>query len=100
MLRSRSRNWLFTINNPVLPLVGPLLFAGFRNKPIYAIWQLELGDNGTPHYQGYAVWSRDILGSTVSRMFGCAPHLEKRRGKHSEVTLLSFKILISPDVSN
>ncbi len=88
MLRSESRYWLFTINNPAVPLVGPLLFEGFRNKPMFAIWQLELGENNTSHYQGYACWTRKIRGSTVSRMFGCNPHLESRRGTHSQVIIL------------
>ncbi len=85
-----SRYWLFTINNPQVPLVGPLLFAGFRNPPVYSIYQLEIGENGTPHYQGYACWVRQIRRISVSRMFGCNPHLEARRGTHSEVFI--FKV--------
>lgn len=88
MLRRKSSAWVFTINNPTVPLVGPLLFAGFRNKPQYAVWQYELSESGTPHYQGYAYWTNHLLGSTVSRMFGNQPHLEVRLGKHSEVTSL------------
>ncbi len=80
-----NKYWVFTINNPQVPLVGPLLFAGMRNPPVYAIWQLEIGENGTPHYQGYACWDRTIRRNTVSRLLGGNPHLEKRRAKHSEV---------------
>ncbi len=79
---------MFTLNNPEVPLIGPMLLSGFRNKPLFAIWQFEEGENGTPHYQGYAYWNHVILGSTVSRMFGNNPHLEVRLGKHSEVTSL------------
>ncbi len=64
--------------------IGPLFFNNFRNKPQYAVWQYELSASGTPHYQMYCYWERRIKGLTVSRMFGCNPHLEVRRGKHSE----------------
>ncbi len=88
MLARKAHGWIFVVNNPQTPLVGPLLFSGFRNKPQYAIWQLEEGEDGTPHYQGYAYWRNHLLGSTVSCMFGNQPHLEVRLGKHSEVTSL------------
>ncbi len=88
MLQRKAHGWIFVINNPQVPLLGPLLFGGFRNKPQYAVWQLERGENGTLHYQGYAYWRNHLLGSTVSRMFGNQPHLEVRLGKHSEVTSL------------
>ncbi len=88
MLQRKAHAWIFVINNPQVPLLGPLLFSGFRNQPQYAIWQLEEGEDGTPHYQGYAYWRNHLLGSTVSRMFGNQPHLEVRLGKHSEVTSL------------
>lgn len=45
----RGRNWCFTINNPTdqdIPV--------WPSDCTFAVYQLETGENGTPHYQGYA----------------------------------------------
>lgn len=43
---SQSKNWVFTLNNPVVQIEWPDFVK-------YAVWQLEKGESGTPHYQGY-----------------------------------------------
>lgn len=52
---SQVRRWTFTLNNPDDETESPELLAkalqpgkGFK----YLIFQLEVGANGTPHYQG------------------------------------------------
>lgn len=50
--RTRARHWFFTENNPEGALdaeFGDLLAAGLID---YCTWQLEIGDDGTEHYQG------------------------------------------------
>jgi len=46
-LGAKARNWCFTLNNPEDEL-------DFTEFPFcdYAIWQKEVGENGTPHFQG------------------------------------------------
>lgn len=84
-MRVRSCSFLFTINNPAQPLnFIPLNLAFWRNIPRYAIYQLEVGENGTPHLQGYIVFNNTVRGSTVKNYFGCNPHLEARRGTHTQ----------------
>ncbi len=96
MLNGRSQAWMFTINNPQRPFSDPPIdFGGFRSPPQYAIYQLEIGENGTHHLQGYVYFETRTRGSTLSRSLGGNPHLEIRRGKHSEVidkTHLFFSI--------
>lgn len=49
--RSRARHWFFTENNPIGNL--DVVFEGLLDGIIdYATWQLEIGENGTVHYQG------------------------------------------------
>lgn len=46
-----SRSFCFTINNPTLPLTIP---QEKKDKHVrYVSWQLESGDQGTRHYQGF-----------------------------------------------
>lgn len=55
----RARNFVFTINYGVMedgvtPFpVTDLLPEEFPDWITYATWQLEIGENGTPHHQGY-----------------------------------------------
>lgn len=52
----RSRGWCFTINNPMVHGVDYIsLMADLLSRPAikYWIFQLEVGETGTPHFQGY-----------------------------------------------
>lgn len=72
----QSRSWCFTLNNP----------SGTPEWPDavrYAIYQLERGASGTPHYQGYV----EFYGPT--RLRSCrelmpTAHWEPRRGTRDE----------------
>lgn len=46
----RSKNWLFTINNPSDDAIPQ------QWTYEYLVYQKEVGSNGTPHLQGYVVW--------------------------------------------
>lgn len=78
---TKSKFWMFTINNP--------LNNDFENVICeYMIWQTEMGENGTLHIQGYICFRERKRFSTVRLVFWengeHKPHLEIRRGKHSE----------------
>ncbi len=58
-------------------------------KPRYAIWQLEEGfqregPTEGKHYQLYVCFKNPVRGAQLSKMIGRKPHLEPRRGTHSE----------------
>ena len=73
----RSKNWLFTINNP-----------GNEDMPDnweykYLCYQRECGANGTVHIQGYVIWNnRRTLNSC--RAINARAHWEIRRGTHDQ----------------
>lgn len=47
---SQAIHWCYTLNNPTAPLELP--------DTIYHIYGEEVGESGTPHYQGYVVFEK------------------------------------------
>lgn len=72
-----GRNWVFTLNNPQ-PEEDPNTWGG-----TYCIWQLEKGDEGTLHYQGYIVFKSNKRLSAVKSVNPRA-HWELRKGTHQQ----------------
>jgi len=56
----QAQSWMFTINNPT-EADDPRKWDDVR----YVTWQLEKGDEGTPHLQGYVEWTKN------RRLSGC-----------------------------
>lgn len=50
-IRGSFRGWMFTINNPIVNDLPDR----FTNNCEFITWQLEKGEQGTPHLQGYLV---------------------------------------------
>ncbi len=69
----------------------PINFENFKVKPRYACYQLEVGDNGTPHFQGYIVWYRDRRISAMNKDLGNVAWIARRKGKHSEAKTYAIK---------
>jgi hypothetical protein len=76
-----SRHFCFTFNNPGAADLVTL----FTIKPEvrYAIWQLEKGESGTPHYQGYIELVKTCRVSSMAKLIPRA-HFEVRRGTREE----------------
>lgn len=72
------RNWMFTLNNPD----GEIDFSDFP-EITYAIYQHEMGENGTPHFQGYLELSKKCRLSAMKKILPGA-HFEARRGTQKE----------------
>ena len=45
-----SKRWMFTINNPDESIEQQL--ENLKEQSDYLIYQKEVGEEGTPHYQG------------------------------------------------
>lgn len=80
----QSRNWVFTINNPA----NDELPHAFEGR--YCIWQRESGENGTPHLQGYIVFSGNKRLANLKKLDPNA-HWEPRRGSHDQAKQYASK---------
>lgn len=76
---SRSTNWVFTINNPEDTQIP----TKWENLVKYCVWQLEQGENGTKHLQGYVVMKNRTSLNKLKELSASA-HWEIRRGTHQQ----------------
>lgn len=72
----RSRGWCFTLNNYTEEDIIHLRQRGSK----YLLFGKEVGDNGTPHLQGYVYFKSQRTFSAVKKDFGSRYHLEAQRG--------------------
>lgn len=91
MPQSKLRNFVFTWNNPSIPegaslaQIKDLIHRRFpENSVQYWVAQLERGENGTLHFQGYCELARRRSFAVVRQFFGGQAHIEPRRGSQLE----------------
>lgn len=83
---SRSRAWVFTVNNPeTIQLMVDIMLVPLQpwSWPgcVFCVYQAELGERGTLHYQGYVEFQNPRLMAGVKLLPGLTgAHLEVRRG--------------------
>lgn len=80
MSNPRARRWVFTMNNPAVELD----FLVDEPELEYAVYQMEVGAEGTPHYQGYLMFKRQVYRNWVSRLLIDGCHLEVARGSPAQ----------------
>lgn len=76
---SAVKNWCFTLNNPEDHKLPDL----WHQRVMFCIWQLEKGENGTPHLQGF-VQFKDRVRLTTLKQLSSRAHWEKM-GKYATV---------------
>lgn len=88
---SRNRNWVVTLNNPAGESASILEHHAFcrllfsnAEKIVYSIFQIERGENGTLHAQGYIQFHHPQSLSGVRSLISPRGHYEVRRGSHSQ----------------
>lgn len=74
---SRSRGWVFTINNP--NEWDQVDIERLCADAKYVIWGKETGEEGTPHWQGYCYFTNKKSLIQVKTLIPRA-HLERQRG--------------------
>lgn len=79
-MSGRSRGWVFTLNNPSEDDNPKTLLEPHSQ---WGIAQLEVGENGTEHWQGYVYFSSAKTFTAVKRLLRRG-HIERRRGSHSD----------------
>lgn len=73
----RSRNWVFTDNNPETNE------PNWPDSVKYAVWQLERGTEGTEHLQGYVEFKNSTTLTAAKKILPRA-HWETRRGTQQQ----------------
>lgn len=77
----RSKYWTWTLNNPTDDEEQALGDAANQPGVVYLLYGREVGQAGTRHLQGYAVFDCQIRFTTVKNRLSCARlHLEASRG--------------------
>jgi len=73
---SKAKNWVFTLNN-----YDGLLDPSLWDRCLYCIYQEEIGDNGTPHLQGFMQYSSRVTMPFLARLSGLEQaHFEVANG--------------------
>lgn len=80
---STHRHWVFTYNNPTAPIEWPAHVK-------YAVYQREVGESGTAHFQGYVEFTNPVRLSGVRKILPTA-HWEERRGTREEARAYATK---------
>jgi hypothetical protein len=85
--RTQGKYWCFTLNNYTDAEEKAIEEYVAEEEPLvnYIIYGREVGDNGTPHLQGYLELRRKRRLSSVKKLPGLLrAHLERRRGTATE----------------
>lgn len=81
----QARDWCFTWNNPD-GVPDPDLLPGCK----YMVAQMEIGESGTLHYQGFLQMERSVRIARLKEWLPSA-HFEKRRGTSDEARAYCMK---------
>lgn len=80
---ARVRNLCFTINNPTAEHRARIISYRENGTAVFVVYGNEVGDNGTPHLQGYIEFARQLRFSQARALLPGA-HLEPRRGSQAQ----------------
>lgn len=75
---AQSKRWVFTLNNYTAAEYDLLVLAGARCE--YLILGKEVSASGTPHLQGFAIFSANNRLAAVKTKLGVRCHVEVARG--------------------
>lgn len=75
-----SKHWVFTLNNYTDDDQTRLRTLGQSTDAQYLVYGRETGDGGTPHLQGYIIFTKRISFNTVKNTIGERAHIEKKCG--------------------
>lgn len=92
MTTNGARSWCFTLNNPSLEALDYLeaIKTNYSTLVRYIVFQLEEGENGTRHFQGYVELNRAQRLSYMKKIDPNA-HWEKRMGSREQARMYAMK---------
>lgn len=82
---SQARFWCFTLNNPE----GMMDFSIVPDVR-YAIYQHEMGDSGTPHFQGYIEFKKPKRLSWLRNRVASNAHFEMRHKRSDQQSCIAY----------
>ena len=77
---SRSNRWVFTLNNYTNDEESHIQDIECK----YLVYGREVGEQGTPHLQGYVIFNKRIMMTRAKNLISQRAHVEKQRGKNQE----------------
>lgn len=77
---SQKINWVFTINNPTQEELNNIDGLVAENKAKYVVYQIERGQQGTLHAQGYVQLVNKKRLRQVKEIVGRRAHVEDAKG--------------------
>jgi len=80
--------WIWRFSNPDEETLEPRDFPDVE----YAAWQLEVGEQGTPHYQGYVVFVGKKRLKWIKDNCDSSGHWEPRNGTHEQAKAYAMKV--------
>lgn len=85
-MSSKFLNVCFTLNNPTDPVPFDV------DEMHYLTYQREVGENGTPHFQGYCEFKKQKrMAAAKALLGGTTVHIEQRRGTQQEAIAYCHK---------
>ena len=87
---TQCKRWCFTINNPT----DDDMFwedAEHQEQFSFLAVQYEVGEQGTPHYQGFVILKRKNRLTWLKKNFNGRAHWEKTRGSDLEAAQYCMK---------
>lgn len=89
-MAGQYRNWCLTLNNFTAgeTVIWTTLAdeGDVTHRISYFVFQSEVSDTGTPHYQGYVEFKRPTRLLGVRRIFSMRVHAERRVGSSAQAT--------------
>lgn len=77
---SQSKHWCFTLNNYNDAHVTQLENLGASSEVAYLVFGREIGENETPHLQGFVSFAKKKVFNSARRLLSEQAHLEVARG--------------------
>lgn len=87
---SAAKNWVFTINNYVDNDIEKLETMFDHDHFSYIVFGKEVGEQGTPHLQGYVQLKKKMRLNQVKKLISSRAHLQVSRGSPDQASRYLF----------
>jgi len=81
---AQSTRWCFTLNNPIDAEVDLIRALGQTPSIRYLVFGREVGLNGTPHLQGFVIFTSNQRLRAIRLLLGLRGHYEVARGTSAQ----------------